>query len=154
MCAYYRFSYLIFNLFYYKETMNIYVGNLARTVSEDTLRKLFESFGQVTSIRIIKDKFSGEAKGFGFVDMANADEAQKAIAQLNGAELEGQQLKVNEARPPRQFGNGGDRRGGPRGPHRGGSGSGYGPRRPRFNSIRSGGDRFGSGSGYGEGSDE
>src|SRR5579859_4882720 len=104
--------------------MNIYVGNLSRMVTEDALRSLFEAFGQVSSIRIIKDKFSGEPKGFGFVDMANNDEAEKAISQLNGTEFEGQRLKVNEARPSQQRPTGGGR--GPRsgGYNRGGNGGG------------------------------
>lgn len=106
--------------------MNIYVGNLSRFVTEDSLRGLFAAFGQVSSVRIIKDKFTGEPKGFGFVDMADNEEAEKAIAQLNGTELEGQRLRVNEARPPQQRPNNnrGPRPGGrPGGFNRGGFGN-------------------------------
>ena len=79
--------------------MNIYVGNLSRDVTEDDLKKAFMAFGQLTSVNVIKDKFSGEPRGFGFVDMPSKDEAQAAIDGLNGTELKGQNLNVNEARP-------------------------------------------------------
>jgi RNA recognition motif-containing protein len=79
--------------------MNIYVGNVSRLATEETLRSLFSQFGDVSSVKLIKDKFTGELKGFGFVEMNDAQEAQGAIAQLNGQELEGQRLRVNEARP-------------------------------------------------------
>ena len=91
--------------------MNIYVGNLSRTVTEDSLKSLFAGFGSVTSVRIIKDKFSGESRGFGFVDMPEKSEADTAITQLNGAEFEGMRLKVNEARQPEQRPMGGGNRG-------------------------------------------
>jgi RNA recognition motif-containing protein len=97
--------------------MNIYVGNLSRHVTEETLRSLFEEFGAVTSVKLIKDKFTGAPKGFAFVEMGSSNEAQQAIAALNGKEVEGQRLRVNEARP-REAGSGprGPRPGGPRGP--------------------------------------
>ncbi len=79
--------------------MNIYVGNLSRTVTEDSLRKLFEQFGEVTSAKMIKDKFTGQYKGFGFIEMPSSNEAQQAINELNGKDFEGQRLRVNEARP-------------------------------------------------------
>ncbi|RJR40820.1 MAG: RNA-binding protein [Desulfobacteraceae bacterium] len=79
--------------------MNIYVGNLSYTVTEDELRQTFEAFGQVTSASIIKDKFSGQSKGFGFVEMPSSEEAQAAIKALNGKEMKGRSLNVNEARP-------------------------------------------------------
>ena len=79
--------------------MNIYVGNLSGDVGEDDLRQAFEAFGSVTSASVIKDKFSGESRGFGFVEMPSKDEAKSAIEGLNGKELKGQNLKVNEARP-------------------------------------------------------
>ena len=88
--------------------MNIYVGNLALNVTEGDLQQAFESFGEVTSAKIIKDKYSGESRGFGFVEMPAGGEAQSAITGLNGKELKGQALKVNEARPQRDR----DRRGG------------------------------------------
>jgi RNA recognition motif-containing protein len=79
--------------------MNIYVGNLSRDVSEEDLRQAFEAFGQIESVNIIKDKFSGEPRGFGFVEMPSKTEAQSAIDGLNGKDLKGQSLNVNEARP-------------------------------------------------------
>ena len=79
--------------------MNIYVGNVSYSVTEEDLRQAFEGFGQVTSVSIIKDKFSGQSKGFGFVEMPVKEEAQAAIGALNGKELKGRTLNVNEARP-------------------------------------------------------
>ncbi len=79
--------------------MNIYVGNLSHDVTEDDLKEAFEAFGQVASINIIKDKHSGEPRGFGFVEMPSKDEAQSAIKDLNGKDLKGQSINVNEARP-------------------------------------------------------
>jgi len=79
--------------------MNIYVGNLSNDVSEENLRQAFESFGQVTSARIIKDKYSGQSRGFGFVEMSVQSQAQTAIKSLNGKDLLGKQISVNEARP-------------------------------------------------------
>ena len=79
--------------------MNIFVGNLAREVTEADLRKVFEPFGQVVSATIIRDKFSGESRGFGFVDMPASAEAQSAITRLQGMPLQGRTLNVNEARP-------------------------------------------------------
>src|SRR5512136_1791002 len=78
--------------------MNIYVGNLSNDVSEENLLQAFESFGQVTSARIIKDKYSGQSRGFGFVEMSVQSQAQTAIKSLNGKELLGKQITVNEAR--------------------------------------------------------
>ncbi len=79
--------------------MNIYVGNLSYEVTEENLKEAFEAFGQVESVRIIKDKYSGQSKGFGFVEMPAKDEGQSAIDGLNDKELKGRTLKVNEARP-------------------------------------------------------
>ena len=86
--------------------MNIYVGNLAREVTEQDLQSEFTQFGNVNSCRIIKDRFSGESRGFGFVEMPSQEEAEKAIANLNGKEFKGRQLTVNQARPrqPRRRG--------------------------------------------------
>jgi RNA recognition motif-containing protein len=105
------------------DNMNIYVGNLANQATEDDLRKAFEAFGQVESANIIKDKFSGESRGFGFVQMPSKQEALKAIEQMNGTDLMGRTINVNEARP-RAERPGGGREGGGRG--RGGSGFGGG----------------------------
>ncbi len=97
--------------------MNIYVGNLARGVVETDLRETFQAFGEVTTASIIKDKFSGESRGFGFVEMPNSAEAQKAISMLNGKDLKGRNATVNEAKPRT------DR------PRTGGMGGGFGSRR-------------------------
>ena len=92
--------------------MNIYVGNLSNEVTEEDLKQAFEGFGQVASVNIIKDRYSGESRGFGFVEMPAKAEAQSAIEGLNGKELKGQMLKVSEARPRSEGRRGGGRRGG------------------------------------------
>ena len=93
--------------------MNIYVGNLSRDTVEDDLRQAFEAFGQVSKVSIIKDKFSGDPRGFGFVEMSSNEEAQAAITGLNGKDLNGREMNVNEARPrPEGGGGGGGRSGG------------------------------------------
>ena len=101
--------------------MNIYVGNLSREITEDELRKAFEAFGQVTSVNIIKDRYSNESRGFGFVEMATKSEAQAAITGLNGTSLGDRTLSVSEARPRTEGGGGGGRR-----PFGGGGGGGGG----------------------------
>ena len=80
-------------------TMNIYIGNLAYTVTEDDLRDAFSEFGEVANASIINDKFSGRSKGFGFVEMPKDAEAREAIESLNGKELNGRTVTVNEAKP-------------------------------------------------------
>jgi RNA recognition motif-containing protein len=79
--------------------MKIYTGNLSYQVTEEDLRTAFEAFGKVDSVVVIKDKFSGESKGFGFIEMPSKEEAQAAIEGLNGKELKGRAVNVNEARP-------------------------------------------------------
>ncbi len=79
--------------------MNIYVGNLPYNVTEDELKELFSEFGEVTTVNIITDKFSGQSKGFGFVEMTNDSEADEAIKALDGNELKGRNIKVNQAKP-------------------------------------------------------
>jgi RNA recognition motif-containing protein len=79
--------------------MNICVGNLSFEVTVETLRQAFEAFGQVSSARIVKDKYSGQPRGFGFVEMPDQARGQAAIENLNGKELLGRQMNVNEARP-------------------------------------------------------
>jgi len=79
--------------------MNIYVGNLSYDATDEMIRQAFESFGQVTSAKIIKDKYSGQSRGFGFVEMPGESQAQTAIKSLNGKELLGKQMSVSEARP-------------------------------------------------------
>jgi RNA recognition motif-containing protein len=100
--------------------MNIYVGNLAQDVSEQELTTLFSEYGKVSSAKIIRDMFSQESRGFGFVEMPSQAEAQKAIEGLNTKDVKGKKLIVNEARPKRD-----DRGGGSRG---GGGGRGHGGR--------------------------
>ena len=91
--------------------MNIYVGNLSRATSEEALREAFEAFGQVASVTILKDKFSGESRGFGFVEMPAKAEGQAAIEGLSGKELDGRPLKVDEAHPRPEGQGNRDRRG-------------------------------------------
>lgn len=105
--------------------MNIYVGNMSFDTTEESLRALFEAHGEVESVRIITDRQTGRPRGFGFVEMPNAEEAKAALAAADGTELDGRTLKVNEARPKtdrRGGGGGGGFRGG------GGGGGGYGGR--------------------------
>ena len=111
---------------------NIFVGNLDFHATEEALRALFERYGTVNSARIMTDRDTGRSRGFAFVEMANEAEADKAIAALNGYNMDGRALNVNEARPKpeRSFGGGG---GGGRGFGGGGGGGGRGPRRePRW----------------------
>lgn len=94
--------------------MNIYVGNLSGEVTDEDLQKAFEAFGLVTSANVIKDRYSGESRGFGFVEMSAKSEAQSAIGELNGTELKGKTISVNEARPRSENRRGGGKRGGGR----------------------------------------
>jgi len=103
--------------------MNIYVGNLSSEVTEDELRQEFTAFGQVTTVNIIKDKYSGRSRGFAFVEMPTVSEGQAAVAGLKGKTLNDRTLDVSEARPRtdnRSGGSYGDRRGGGYGGGRGG----------------------------------
>lgn len=107
----------------------IYVGNLPFTVTEDTMNDLFGQHGAVDSCRLITDRETGRSKGFGFIEMSTDEEAESAISSLNGHELEGRALNVNEARPqaPRSGGGGGGYGGGSsRGNYSGGGGGGGG----------------------------
>ena len=131
--------------------MNIYVGNLSWGLKDQDLANLFAPFGEVASAKIVMDKFTQRSKGFGFVEMPNDEQAQAAIAQLNGSEIEGRNLVVNESRPKEEgsgggfkkrggFGGGGGggyKKGGGGGGYRGGNGGGGG-----------GYNRGGSGGGY------
>ena len=92
--------------------MNIYVGNLAREAVESDLRDAFAAFGEVSSAAIIKDKFTGDSRGFGFVEMPNKAEAEKAISSLNGKSIKGRSITVNEARPRTDSSRGGSGGGG------------------------------------------
>jgi RNA recognition motif-containing protein len=111
--------------------VNIYVGNLSRDVVDEDLHQAFSPFGQIESVNIIRDKFSGEPRGFGFVEMPAQAEAQAAITGLNGHELKGRAMSVNEARPRLERG------------HRGGGGGGGG--RGGFGGGRGGGRSGGRG---------
>ena len=114
--------------------MRIYVGNIAREVTDDDLRGAFAAFGQVESAMVLKDKFTGESRGFGFVEMLAASEAQAAINAMNGKSLKGRNLNVNEARPREDNRGGGGFGGGGGGFGGGGFGGGgrrsSGPRKP------------------------
>ena len=134
--------------------MNIYVGNLSWNLKDQDLANLFTPFGEVASAKIVNDKFTQRSKGFGFVEMPNDEQAQAAIAQLNGSEVDGRNLVVNESRPKeggsggggfkkRSFGNGGSGGGGG---FRGGSGGGGG-----FKKGGNGGGGYGNRSGGGGG---
>jgi RNA recognition motif-containing protein len=127
--------------------MNIFVGNLSYSTNEESLQALFQAHGVVASVKVIRDKETGQSRGFAFVEMANDAEAKAAMTALNGKELDGRNLKVNEARPKNEGGaggggfrggdRGGDRggfRGGPRGGDRGGDRGGNrgGPREQRW----------------------
>jgi RNA recognition motif-containing protein len=107
--------------------MNIYVGNLSPQVKDEDLQELFAEFGQVNSVKIIRDMFTSESKGFGFIEMKDNAGAQKAIEALNTKEVKGKKITVNEARPKtdnRRGGGGGGNRGGGGGYRSGGSGGG------------------------------
>ncbi|MCX5790830.1 MAG: RNA-binding protein [Elusimicrobiota bacterium] len=108
----------------------IYVGGLPFKTTEEEMNTLFATYGQVTSAKLITDKYSGQSRGFGFVEMPNDEEAVAAMEKLNGSEFGGRKLTINEARPmearPRTGGFGGGRDGGGRGGDRGGRGGGGG----------------------------
>jgi RNA recognition motif-containing protein len=114
---------------------NIYVGNLSYQTTEDDLHSAFSAFGSVERVSIIRDRESGQSRGFGFVEMPNGEEAEKAIQAMNGRELSGRALNVNEARPREERGAGGGRGfggGGGRGGGRQGNGGGFNRREPRW----------------------
>jgi RNA recognition motif-containing protein len=106
--------------------MNIFVGNLSNDVQEEDLMNLFSEFGQVKEVKIIRDMFSQQSKGFGFVEMPGLAEAQKAINGLNTKEVKGKKLVVNEARPKT------DSRRRPGGGNRGGGGGGFNQNRRKY----------------------
>ena len=121
---------------------NLYVGNLSYKVTDEDLKTNFSEAGEVASATIIKDKFSGQSKGFGFVEMKTEEGAAEAIKKFNGGMLDGKAITVNEARPKKEFGAGG---GGPRGGGRPGGGGGF-SRGPRSGGG-GGGNRGGGGGG-------
>lgn len=98
--------------------MNIYIGNLPKSTDEETVRKLFEEHGEVSEIKLIKDQYTNELRGFGFVTMPSQEEAKKAIQEINETEMEGRQVIVNEARPKKDRSHGRGRGGGGGGSHR------------------------------------
>ncbi len=120
--------------------MNIYISNLSFDVNDSDLRELFEEYGQVSSAKVITDKFSGKSRGFGFVEMANDEDGRKAIEELNQAEYDGKTINVSVAKPredrPERKPFGGGDRGGSRGGFSGGGRGGFSGGRP-------GGDRGG-----------
>src|SRR5262245_21259138 len=103
--------------------MNIFLGNLPRDLTEDDLREAFGAYGKVNTVSVIKDKYTGQPRGFGFVEMQNKNEGQAAIAGVNGKMIKGKSLNVNEARPKTEGARGGATAGGG-GPRRGGGGGG------------------------------
>jgi cold-inducible RNA-binding protein len=107
---------------------NIFVGNLSFNTNEDELRQMFEAYGQVDRVSIMTDRDTGRSRGFGFVEMASNEEGEKAITALNGSQVGGRALNVNEARPKTERAGGGGR---DRGSDRGGRGGGGG-RRDRY----------------------
>ncbi len=109
---------------------NIFVGNLSFGATEDAIRSMFEAYGTVDRVSVVTDRDTGQARGFGFVEMSNNAEGDRAIAELNGRELDGRALNVNEARPKEDRGFGGGGGGGGRG--KGGGGGFGGQRRNRY----------------------
>ncbi len=109
---------------------NIFVGNLSFNTNEDELRQMFESYGQVDRVSIMTDRDTGRSRGFGFVEMSSNEDGEKAIAALNGSQIGGRTINVNEARPKAERGGGGG--GGGFGRDRGGRGGGGGGRRDRW----------------------
>src|SRR5215212_12163791 len=121
--------------------MNIYVGNLSWGLKDQDLANMFTPYGEVASAKIVMDKFTQRSKGFGFVEMPNDEQAQAAIAQLNGSEVEGRNLVVNESRPKEEGSGGGFKK---RGGFGGGGGGGF-----KKGGGGGGGYRGGSGGGGG-----
>jgi len=103
---------------------NLYVGNLSYKITDDDLKSNFSEAGEIASSSIIKDKFTGQSKGFGFVEMKTEEGAAEAIKKFNGGMLDGKEITVNEARPKKEFGTGGGYRGGGGGFNRGGRSGG------------------------------
>jgi RNA recognition motif-containing protein len=125
--------------------MKLYVGNLSFSTTEQTLRAAFEEFGEVTSATLVMDRDTGRPRGFGFVEMSDNSQAQAAITGMNGKNLDGRDLTVNEARP-REAGGGGGSRGGGGGGWGGGGGGGGG--RSSGGGGGGGGGRGGRGGGW------
>ncbi len=112
---------------------NIFVGNLSFSTNEDELRQIFEGYGQVDRVSIMTDRDTGRSRGFGFVEMASNEDGEKAITALNGSQVGGRTINVNEARPKTERGSGGGGGGGGRDRgERGGRGGGGGGRRDRW----------------------
>lgn len=135
--------------------MNIYISNLSFDVNDNDLRELFEEYGQVSSAKVITDKFSGKSRGFGFVEMTSDEDGRRAIEELNQAEYDGKTISVSVAKPredrPERKPYGGGDRGGSRGGFGGNRGGGFGGNRgggSGFGGNRGGGDRGGDRGGY------
>lgn len=105
--------------------MRLFIGNLPHSYTEDKVREIFSQHGEVSNVGVPKDRYTNNPRGFAFVEMPNDEEARAAISAINGTEHEGREIKVEEARPPRERGERGDRGGGFNREHRGGSGGGY-----------------------------
>ena len=136
--------------------MNIYVGNLSWTMTDDDLMNLFTQYGTVTSAKILKDKMNGRSKGFGFVEMEDAEAAKTAIANLNETEVQGRKLIVNESQPRQEGGGGGGYKksfGGGGGGYKKSGGYGGGGGRSSGGGYGGGGNRGGGGYGGGGGRD-
>lgn len=116
---------------------NLYVGNLSPKITDEDLKVNFAEAGEVASASVIKDKFTGQSKGFGFVEMKTEEGAAQAIEKFNGGMLDGKAISVNEARPKKEFGSGGGNRGGGFGNRGGGGGGGF--RRDNRSDSRGGG---------------
>ena len=127
--------------------MNIYVGNLSWTMTDEDLSSLFTQFGTVTSAKILKDKMNGRSKGFGFVEMDDAEAAKTAIASLNESEIQGRKLIVNESQPRTEGEGGFKKRPSGGGGYGGGGGGGY--KKSGGGGYGSGGGRSGGSGGYG-----
>ena len=134
--------------------VNIYVGNLSFTATDEEVRGAFEQFGEVSSVNVIMDRETGRSRGFAFVEMSDPETAKEAIEQINGTQIAGRNVTVNEARPraPRGGGGGGGGYGGGGG-NRGGGGGGYGGGGGGYGGGGGGGNRGGGGgySGGGQG---
>jgi RNA recognition motif-containing protein len=132
-------------------SIKLYVGNLSFQTSSDDLRDLFAQAGTVETANVVEDRDTGRSRGFGFVEMANKEEGEAAIAQFNGKEFNGRNLTVNEARPREDRGGRGGGGGGGRGGFGGGGGGGRGGYGGGGGGNRSGGGGYGGGSGGGGG---
>lgn len=132
----------------------LYVGNLSYQTTDESLNSLFSEVGNVTSAQVVTDKYTGQSRGFGFVEMATEDEAQQAIAAINGRSVDGRALTVNESRPRESGFGGGNRGGGGGGNRSAGGGGGYSGARTGGYGGGGGGGSYGGGGGSGRNSSD